>query len=149
MPWLIRRRIARICVASLTCGWSIGWASVNVIQTFPDLTGLPWVQVLLGGMIASWGGATTTLGRYLRAQVESRPFYWKVEVARDLVVSITVGAGAYFAGAWYGLGPLELSLALLVAGVVGAQLLTTAGDIALHFLRVTARRVLGLPDNVD
>jgi hypothetical protein len=49
-------------------------------------------------------------------------------------VSITVGAGSYFAGAWYGINSMILGLVLLMAGYLGARVLTVATDRFLDFV---------------
>ena len=51
---------------------------------------------------------------------------------RDLAVSVTVGSGAYLGGAWYGLGPLQLGLVLLLAGYLGVRVLNAAADRLLR-----------------
>ena len=110
----IRRRIARVTVVLLGMGWGVAWSVVAATQ--PDLIGLPWVQIAVGALIAAWGGATATLGRYLTATYESRPFLWRPEVVRDGAVSVSVGGGAYMAGLSYELSAPMLVLLLLLAG---------------------------------
>lgn len=134
MPWRMRQRVARICALSLSFGWGFAWASVAMVQDMPELTALPWVQIAVGAAISSWGGATATLGRYLAAEYESRPFRWQAEVVRDASVSVTVGTGAYLAGAWYGLGPLALGLLLLLAGYGGVRVLGAAVERMLSLI---------------
>ena len=134
MPLRYRQRIARICMLLMSFGWGFASASVAMVQEAPDLTRLPWVQILVGSAISSWGGATATLGRYLAAEYEQRPFLWRLELVRDAVVSITVGGGAYLAGAWYGLGPLQLGLVLLMSGYLGVRLLAAAASKLLSMV---------------
>jgi hypothetical protein len=124
----------------LITGWHIGWASANTVQALPELTTLPWLQILVGVFIASWGGATATLGRYLAAEYESRPFHWPIETLRDLAVSVTVGGGAYMAGAWYGLNPMLLGLVLLLSGYLGSRALDASGKRLLAFIRNSDER---------
>lgn len=116
-----RRRIARITAALLVFGWSVAWATV---AAYPDLIGLPWAQVGVGVLIAAWGGGTATLGRYLTATYEQRPFLWRPEVVRDSAVSVSVGAGAYMAGWTWQLSPPALGLILLLAGYGGTRVLS-------------------------
>jgi hypothetical protein len=122
----------KITFGVLLCGWGLAWASVETMP--PNLLSLPWVQVLVGVLIASWGGATATLGRYLTATYDSRPFHWRLEAVRDGCVSITVGAGSYFGGAWYGLSPMVLGLVLLLAGYLGVRILSGAADRLLSLI---------------
>lgn len=134
MTWLHRRRIARVCALLLSFGWGFASATVAVVQGIPDLVGLPWAQIVVGSAISGWGGATATLGRYLAAEYDGRPFRWRLEVVRDAAVSVTVGTGAYLAGAWYGLGPLSLGLVLLVSGYGGVRVLGTALERMLSLI---------------
>lgn len=125
MPRLdTRRRIARITVGALLMGWGVAWASVAA--TYPDLIGLPWAQVGVGVVIAAWGGATATLGRYLAAAYEQRPFLWRPEIVRDSAVSVSVGAGAYLVGWTWQLSPPMLGLVLLLSGYGGTRVLSVA-----------------------
>lgn len=117
-----RRHIARITGASLGCGWGLAWATTSAVH--PDLIGLPWAQVGVGVLISAWGGATATLGRYLAASYEQRPFLWRPEVVRDSAVSVSVGAGAYWAGWAWQLSPPMLGLILLLAGYGGTRVLS-------------------------
>jgi hypothetical protein len=137
MRQAVRQRIVWACVVAFSFGYGAAYATVAAVQSGPDIIGLPWAQISAGSLVSLWGGGTATLGRYLTAQVEGRSFNWRVEVLRDLFVSITVGAGAYLAGAWYGLGPLELALALLLSGLLGLRLLTLVGD---KFMALVAGR---------
>ena len=114
----------------LTTGWSIAYATVEVLP--PQLVDLPWVQMMIGVLIASWGGATATLQRYLAATYESKPFHWRGETAKDVMVSGTVGIGTYLAGWVQSLSTATLGLCLLLAGFLGVRLLTTVSD---KFLR--------------
>lgn len=136
MPRLdTRRRIARITVGALLMGWGVAWASVAA--TYPDLIGLPWAQVGVGVLIAAWGGATATLGRYLASAYEQRPFLWRPEIVRDSAVSVSVGAGAYLVGWTWQLSPPMLGLVLLLAGYGGTRVLSVALERML--LTVTRR----------
>jgi hypothetical protein len=134
MPWRYRQRIARVCAAALSLGYVLAWAGASLVQSEPDLLTLPWLQIAVGAAIASWGGATATLGRYLAAEYDARPFRWRLEVIRDTAVSVTVGAGAYLAGAWYGLNPLQIALLLLTAGYLGVRVLNTVADRLLDLV---------------
>lgn len=134
MPTRIKQRIGRFCAALLLCGWGVAWATVAAAQANPDLTSLPWMQIAIGAAIATWGGATATLGRYMAAVYEERPFRWRLEVVRDLTVSVTVGSGAYLASAWYGMGPLQLGLLLLLSGYLGVRMLNVAADRLLQVI---------------
>lgn len=119
-----RRRIRRITAGSLLMGWGAAWGAVAA--SHPDLLGLPWAQVGVGVLIAAWGGATATLGRYLAAAYEQRPFLWRPEVVRDSAVSVSVGAGSYLAGWSYELSAPMLGLVLLLAGYGGTRVLSVA-----------------------
>jgi hypothetical protein len=123
-----RISLRRITVGVLGMGWALSWASVEVLRSEPNLVALPWLQILVGVAIASWGGATATLGRYLAASYESRPFHWRTETVRDGFVSVTVGGGSYFSGWWYGLPPMLLGLVLLLAGYLGVRILSGAAE---------------------
>ncbi len=128
----IRRRIACITVVCLSLGWGLAWGAVAATQ--PDLIGLPWVQIAVGALISAWGGATATLGRYLTATYESRPFLWRPEVVRDGAVSVSVGGGAYMAGLSYELSAPMLGLLLLLAGYGGTRVLSAAVERLLSSL---------------
>jgi hypothetical protein len=128
----IRRRIARVTVVLLGMGWGVAWSVVAATQ--PDLIGLPWVQIAVGALIAAWGGATATLGRYLTATYEQRPFLWRPEVVRDGAVSVSVGGGAYLAGLTYELSAPMLGLLLLLAGYGGTRVLSAAVERLLSTL---------------
>lgn len=127
-----RRRIARITVVMLGAGWGVAWGMVAATQ--PDLIGLPWVQIAVGALIAAWGGATATLGRYLAATYEQRPFLWRPEMVRDGAVSVSVGGGAYLAGLSYELSAPMLGLLLLLAGYGGTRVLSAAVERMLSAL---------------
>lgn len=127
-----RRRIARITVVMLGLGWGVAWAATAAV--YPDMIGLPWVQIAVGALIAAWGGATATLGRYLTATYESRPFLWRPEVVRDGAVSVSVGGGAYLAGLTYELSAPMLGLLLLLAGYGGTRVLSAAVERLLSSL---------------
>jgi hypothetical protein len=120
--------LRRITVIALGMGWALSWAGVEAIRAEPNLIQLPWLQILVGVAIASWGGATATLGRYLAASYEARPFHWKTEALRDGFVSATVGSGSYMGGWWYGLPPMLLGLVLLLAGYLGVRILSGAAE---------------------
>jgi hypothetical protein len=122
----IRRRIYRVTIVLLGMGWGVSWGAVAA--TYPDLIALPWVQVAVGALIAAWGGATATLGRYLAATYEQRPFLWRPEVVRDGAVSVSVGGGAYMAGLAYELSAPMLGLTLLLAGYGGTRVLSAAAE---------------------
>ncbi len=129
MSGLQRLRVQRIVAVFLMIGWGVAYATTSTLQReAPDLLGLPWVQIALGAVIACWGGAAATLGRYLSASYDNRKFRWRAEAVRDVVVSIAVGGGGYLAGWWYGLGTAQLGLVLLLSGVLGVRLLTTAAE---------------------
>lgn len=128
MPRVIKRRIARIVAGFLTFGWALAWATTSAVQHSPDLYGLPWLQILVGVAISAWGGMSATLGRWLTARYEDKPWFWQGEVAKDCAVGITVGMGSYFAGATYGLPPMQLGLMLLLAGYLGVKLLSGMAD---------------------
>ncbi len=127
-----RRRIARVTVVCLGMGWGLAWGAVAA--TYPDLVALPWAQVALGALIAAWGGGTATLGRYLAATYEQRPFLWRPEVVRDGAVSVSVGGGAYLAGLSYELSAPMLGLLLLLAGYGGTRVLSAAVERLLSSL---------------
>ena len=122
----VRRRISRTTIALLGMGWGVAWGVVTATQ--PDLLGLPWLQIAIGALIAAWGGATATLGRYLAATYEQRPFLWRPEVVRDGAVSVSVGSGAYLAGLAYELSAPMLGLTLLLAGYGGTRVLSAAAE---------------------
>lgn len=126
------RRITRITILCLGMGWGLAWGAVAA--TYPDLLGLPWAQIALGALIAAWGGATATLGRYLTATYESKPFLWKPEVIKDSAVSISVGAGGYLAGWAYELSPPMTGLLLLLCGYGGTRVLSAAVERLLSSL---------------
>ena len=133
---LYRRTLTRLTATLLMCGWGVAWATIEAAS--PDLIGLPWAQVFVGVLIASWGGATATLGRHLAAKYDNRPFHLRNEVLKDGFVSVTVGGGTYLGGAWYGLQPMAVGLLLLLAGYLGVRILSGAAD---RFLAVvTANR---------
>ena len=121
-----RRRISRVTIVLLGMGWGVAWGVVTATQ--PDLLGLPWLQIAIGALIAAWGGATATLGRYLAATYEQRPFLWRPEVVRDGAVSVSVGGGAYMAGLAYELSAPMLGLTLLLAGYGGTRVLSAAAE---------------------
>lgn len=123
-----RISLRRVVVATLLLGWLVSVAAAQTVLADPDLASLPWLQIALGALIATWGGMTATLGRYLAAQYDAKPFLWRAEVARDGAVSVTVGAGAYMAGAWYQLHVMLLGLTLLLAGYLGVRLLSAAAE---------------------
>ena len=131
----VRRRIARVTALCLVLGWGVAWGAVAA--TYPDLIGLPWVQIVIGAAIAAWGGATATLGRYLVAVYESTTFHWKPEVVRDGAVSVSVGGGAYLAGWSYELSAPMLGLTLLLAGYGGTRVLSAAAE---RFLSAIAEK---------
>lgn len=121
-----RRRISRVTIVLLGMGWGVAWGVVTATQ--PDLLGLPWLQIAIGALIAAWGGATATLGRYLAATYEQRLFLWRPEVVRDGAVSVSVGSGAYLAGLAYELSAPMLGLTLLLAGYGGTRVLSAAAE---------------------
>lgn len=127
----VQRRIRLITFACLGFGWGLAWGAV---AAYPDMLALPWGQIAVGALIAAWGGATATLGRYLTAAYESRPFLWKPEAVRDLVVSIAVGAGGYLAGWSYALSPPMVGLLLLLCGYGGTRVLSAAVERLLSSL---------------
>lgn len=128
MPWHERIVIARVVAILLGLGWGLGSAAAAHINGEPDLLSLPWLQVAVGVVIATWGGATATLGRYLAAAYSGSPFHWRAEAVRDGFVSVTVGSGSYFGGAWYGLHPWLLGLVLLLSGYLGVRILSGAAE---------------------
>lgn len=112
----------------LLVGWGVGSAATTAIAGEPDLYGLPWLQLLVGVLISGWGGLSATLGRWLAARYDGTPWFWPGEFMKDAVVGVTVGLGAYFAGAWYGLHPMQLGLVLLLSGYLGVRLLSGAAE---------------------
>lgn len=118
-----QRRIRWVTVACLASGWGLSWGAA---AAYPDIANLPWAQIAIGALIAGWGGATATLGRYLTATYESRPFLWKPEVIKDAAVSVLVGAGGYLAGWSYELEPPMMGLLLLLCGYSGTRILSAA-----------------------
>lgn len=122
--------VSAFVAACLMTGWTVAYASVTALP--PQLVELPWIQMLIGVLIASWGGATATLQRYLAAQYEGRTFHWRGEAAKDAMVSGTVGVGTYLAGWVQSLSTASLGLCLLLAGFLGVRLLTVVSD---KFLR--------------
>lgn len=126
-----RRRIRRVTIICLGAGWGLAWGAV---AAYPDMLALPWAQIAIGALIAAWGGATATLGRYLTAAYDSRPFLWKPEVVRDAAVSIAVGAGGYLAGWSYELSPPMVGLLLLLCGYGGTRVLSAAVERLLSSL---------------
>lgn len=127
-----RRYLRRLTAWLLLVGWGVSWAAVATVQ--PDLIALPWAQVSVGMLIASWGGFTATLGRKLAAHYESRPFHLKVEILRDGAVSVTVGSGGYLLGAWYALDAMILGVVLLLSGYLGVKILSEASERLLSIL---------------
>jgi hypothetical protein len=111
---------------ALAVGWSIAYATVEALP--PQLIELPWVQMIIGMAIASWGGVTATLSRYMAAMYHGKPFHWKGEVVKDLFVSVLVGTGTYLFGWVQNLSAAALGLALLLAGFLGIRLLSFAAD---------------------
>lgn len=135
MPLAQRLAMRRVMAGMLCCGWVTAWATVEALQASePNLLALPWMQIAVGVAIASWGGATATLGRYLVASYDARPFHWRAETARDACVSVTVGGGSYLGGAWYGLSPMLLGLVLLLAGYLGVRILSGAAERLLGLI---------------
>jgi hypothetical protein len=139
IPLDTRVSVRRVTIAVLCWGWLAAWAGVEVVKAEPNLASLPWLQIVVGVAIASWGGATATLGRYLASSYAAKPFHWKIEAVRDGFVSITVGAGSYLGGAWYGLSPMLLGLVLLLAGYLGVRVLSGAAE---RLLSMVERRPL-------
>jgi hypothetical protein len=135
LPLHYRRAVRRCVSASLLCGWGVAWAAVASAP--PDLLGLPWFQIAVGVAIASWGGITATLGRYLAAAYDGKPFFWRAEIVKDGATSVTVGGGAYLGGAYADLGPMLLGMVLLLSGYLGVRILSTAAD---RLLAVVAQR---------
>ena len=136
MLWAdVRVCLKYLTVIALWLGWAVAWGSLEVLSAAePNLIALPWMQIMVGAAIASWGGVTATLGRYLAAKYETRPFHWRVESIRDACVSVTVGSGSYFGGAWYGLSPMLLGLVLLLSGYLGVRILSGAADRLLSII---------------
>ena len=116
----------------LALGWGVAWGAVAA--TYPDMIALPWIQIAVGAAIAAWGGATATLGRYLAATYDQKPFLWRPEVIRDGAVSVSVGSGAYMAGWAYELSAPMLGLTLLLAGYGGTRVLSAAAERVLSAL---------------
>jgi exosortase/archaeosortase len=110
-------------------------ATSDALKTPPALTELPWLQVAVGVAIAAFGGVTATLGRYLAASYAQTTFLWKLETVRDVFVSCTVGAGAYFAGSSYHVSSSAIALLLLISGYLGVRLLGAAADRLLGIVR--------------
>lgn len=134
--------VARMSALLLASGWGLAWATVDAIHhAAPDLLGLPWVQIAVGVAVASWGGLTATLGRYLAAVYDDKPFHWRLEGIKDGAVSVTVGAGSYLGGAWYGLSPMMLGLVLLLSGYLGVRVLSGAADRLLAVVTATSGRL--------
>jgi hypothetical protein len=134
----VRLRIARVTMLCLVLGWGMAWGAVAV--TYPDMIALPWIQIAVGAAIAAWGGATATLGRYLAATYDQKPFLWRPEVIRDGAVSVSVGSGAYMAGWAYELSAPMLGLTLLLAGYGGTRVLSAAAE---RFLSALAEKRSG------
>jgi hypothetical protein len=126
--------ISRICVITLGVGWVLGWATAETVLSEPDLLDLPWLQTLVGCLIAGWGGATATLSRYLTAEYANLPFILRLEALKDFAVSVVVGAGSYWAGAWYELPAALLGIVILLSGYLGVALLTKAADKLLRVI---------------
>ncbi len=132
IPNEIRRRIRSVTVVCMSFGWGLAWATVQA--TYPDIISLPWAQIAVGAAIAAWGGATATMGRYLTAVYESKPFFWRPEVLRDLAVSIAVGSGGYLAGWSYDVPPPMMGLMLLLFGYGGTRVLSAVVERMLSSL---------------
>jgi hypothetical protein len=127
-----RQFMAAVVGCSMMLGWTIAFATVEAMP--PQLINLPWIQMLIGIAVASWGGATATLSRYLTAMYEARPFHWKSEATKDVFVSGTVGTGTYLTGwveTWH---IATLGIALLLAGFLGVRLLSFAAERFMKLL---------------
>lgn len=102
-----------------------------------DLTGLPWPQILVGVMLALWGGVTRTAENALEASKAARdsqaPAVFDLwhELGRDLIVSSGIGFIVYLVGAWQEWGVWLLGAALWLAGYLGTKFLSAAGDAVL------------------
>lgn len=133
-----RRRLLLLLVLLLLIGWGIAVQAVQavteVIYDTPDMTSLPWLQMLVGGAIAAWGGATATLGRYLAARYDNSRFIWQIEAIKDLFASLIVGAGGYLFGVWTHRSEVEIGFILMLSGYLGTRVLTVAADRLLAVL---------------
>jgi hypothetical protein len=132
----VRRPLAVIASAVVSLGAAM--AATDALRSTPLLTELPWLQVVVGAAIAAWGGATATVGRYLASSYVGAAFFWRAEAAKDVLVSGTVGAGAYFAGSAYQASAPVIALLLLVSGYLGVRILGAAADRLLGIVRGTA-----------
>jgi hypothetical protein len=137
------RRAQQVACTALLLGWGVAWATVTTISALaPDLIGLPWLQVLVGVVIAMWAGMAATLERYVTAAYANKPFYWRMELLKDIAVSVTIGSGGYMLGLWHGASPAIVALGLLLGGYLGVRALSPAAE---RFLAVVASKN-GSPD---
>ena len=124
-----------VVVVSAALGLGAAMAATEALHSAPALTDLPWLQIAVGVAIAAWGGATATIGRYLASSYVGAAFYWRAEAVKDVFVSGTVGAGAYFAGSAYQASAPVIALLLLVSGYLGVRILGAAADRLLGIVR--------------
>jgi len=131
----MRRRITAATAAYLALTAPVAWAAVEATRAMPDLLGLPWLQSLVGVAVASLGGIAATLGRYMSATYEGKPFRVWGEILKDGSVSIVIGVGGYMAGFWAGQSAEVIAIGLLLSGYAGVRALTVMADIMLERLR--------------
>lgn len=123
-----RNYITLICVL----GWS---ASTLAAQANVDsLANLPWISVLISGLLSFWGGLIATLQKMTDLTVEQKMI--KTAIFKDLLASIAAGFIAYNLGMWGEWNVWLLATALLVAGYGGSRILDA-------LLNLTIRKIEG------
>lgn len=95
---------------------------------------LPWQSILIAGAIAIWGGLTRTTLRKL-----DRVNLWK-QAFTDAIVASGAGFVMFNLAMWAGVNIWLMSASLYLAGWLGAQFLSAAGDRLLEAVRTVGKK---------
>ena len=120
------------------------WA---VAQPPPELLSLPWIQIVVAGLIALWGGVGRTAVRAIEDAQELRDkpgvatgFNLRRELIRDLFVSSGIGFVVYLIGVHQAWDTWLLAPALWLGGYMGTKLLTALGSAVLTYIGQVASK---------
>lgn len=139
MPFDSIRNLLTLCIG---LGWAVtAWAAATAPV---DLIGLPWLQILLAMLLATWGGLAATAHRLVDA-VRAQSLFSPVwpSILADILASSSAGFVVYAIGAWRAWDPAAVSVALFFGGYSGTRLLEPMAAVVVERVVETVRSLGG------
>lgn len=122
----------RLWILGLTLVVSATWAAESELAPV-FLHQLPWVSIVIAGIIAIWGGLTRTTTRHLtRGEVLAMAF-------KDSFIAAGCGFVAFNLASWAQLNIWLMATVIYIAGWLGAKFLSAVSDRILEAIRTAGR----------